>query len=125
MRYRAAPFLSVLLSLALVVAALGHGHAQARAPAPESYALVICGETGLETILIDAHGQPVAPDDCVHGLCSDCLRVVPALSSAGPSAQPMLRSARPAGAFIAPVQGGDIGRTAHRPRAPPSSMKQV
>ncbi|MCC5991833.1 MAG: hypothetical protein JJT99_04845 [Rhodobacteraceae bacterium] len=120
---RAAPFLSVLLALTLVFAALGHGYAQARAPVSELHELVICGETGLETILIDANGQPVDPEDCAQALCNDCLRVVAALCGPLPVAMPQALTARLASTSFLPLLLCAAPPRANLPRAPPSSIK--
>lgn len=122
---RAAPFLSVLLTLSLSLAALGHGYAQAKAPLPDLQELVICGETGLETILIDANGQPVDPEDCAQALCSDCLRVVAALCGPLPVAKPQALTARLASTSFLPLQLCAAPRRANLPRAPPLSLKQA
>lgn len=122
---RTAPFLSVLLALSLSVAALGHGYAQAKPPQPELQELVICGETGLETILIDADGQPVDREDCAQALCSDCLRVVAALCGALPVAIPQALTSRLASTSFRAVQLCAAPRRANLPRAPPFSLKQA
>ena len=116
---RAAPFLSALLALGLAVSAFAHGYAQARAPASEAHELVICGETGLEIILVDAAGELIDPDACADSLCHDCLRVIAALSTGIATAPPhALASALTAPRRAAPALPA-MTRMAHRPRAPP------
>lgn len=98
---------------------MGHGYARGKDPVPETRELVICGETGLETIHVNAHGEPVEDQDCLQGLCHDCLRVVASLSAALPAISPHTTSARLGDTRVAPLQARHAGRAANQARAPP------
>lgn len=78
------PVVSLLAVFALLVGAWAHGYAQAQPRATELHSVVICADAGPETVLLDARGLPVQPDDCAQGLCPDCLPVPPlAITAAG------------------------------------------
>lgn len=108
-------------STLLALLALGlYGLTGPGAAASGLTAIVICGETGAETLLIDARGNPVeAPDAC--GDCPDCLSVPP-LALAGEAApaapvHPVLRVAA-----ISPAPG-PAGRSVlcRQARGPPAA----
>ncbi|MCC5984302.1 MAG: hypothetical protein JJU42_08055 [Rhodobacteraceae bacterium] len=124
MRRGATPLLSALLTLGLAVGAFAHGFAQVKAPAPDMHELVICGETGVETIFVDDSGALIDPAPCPDTLCQDCLRVSAALSSdIVPTGAHEVTSAL-AGAPGVALARAFIFRLAHQPRAPPP-LKQA
>lgn len=120
----ATPFLSTLLALGLAISAFAHGYAQAKTPAPDMRELVICGETGLETIFVDDAGELIDPDTCLDTLCHDCLRVTAALSSDIVATRAHEITSALAGASRTSLALPFISRMAHQPRAPPY-LKQV
>jgi len=118
------PFMSALLVLGLAVSAFAHGYALAKAPAPDMHELVICGETGLETIFIDESGDLIDPETCPDTLCQDCLRVSAALSSDIVATRAREITSALAGAPRISSAPPVISRMAHQPRAPPH-LKQA
>lgn len=67
------PLLTLLLALALCLSGLAQGHAAAGAPVG-AMAVVICADGPARSILIDANGAPVEPEQGgTHGLCPDCV----------------------------------------------------
>jgi len=75
---------SLLTVFALLAGALAHGYAQVQPRVTDLHSVVICADSGVETVLLDARGLPVSPDDCAQGLCPDCLPVSPlAITAAG------------------------------------------
>lgn len=119
MTCRAAPFLSAILALGLVLGAFAQGHAQARAPATEIHEVTICSETGLEIIHLDANGQPINPDDCRNGLCQDCLRIAAQLPIGVSPVAPETPASRSSDPAVAALPMPDMTRAANQPRAPP------
>ena len=119
MKRFSAPFLSALLALGLVVSSVAHGYAQAKTPAPDMHELVICGETGLETIFVDESGELIDPDTCPDTLCQDCLRVTAALSSGIVTTRAHEITSALTGAPRISRALAVISRMAHQPRAPP------
>ena len=119
MKRCATPFLSALLALGLVISAVAHGYAQAKTPAPDMHELVICGETGRETLVVDGYGDPIDPDTCPYTLCQDCLRVTAALSPYIVATRAHEITSALAGAPRTSLAAPVISRMAHQPRAPP------
>ncbi|ATX67478.1 hypothetical protein [Roseinatronobacter bogoriensis] len=113
------PFLSALLALGFAVSAFAQGYVQVKAPAPDVHELVICGETGLETIFVDESGELIDPDTCPDTLCQDCLRVTAALSSSIVTTRAHEITSALAGAPRISRALPVIFRMAHQPRAPP------
>lgn len=111
---------SLLTVLALLVSAWAHGYAQAQPRAADLLSVVICADTGEETVHLDARGLPVAPEDCAQGLCPDCLPVPPlAIAAAGdagaaPDRVRMLTTVAPG-----PMNAGHH-HPAQLPRGPPA-----
>ena len=104
--------LSLLAALAICLSAFGQGQALAGGAA-DAIEVVLCVDGEARTVLIDAHGQPVAPGSaCAHDPCPDC---VPAKAGAlpPPTAVPGMRLARSRNA-IRPFRNR---RPCHRPRA--------
>ncbi len=124
MKRYATPFLSALLAIGLAVSAFAHGYAQAKAPASEVFELVICGETGLETIFVDESGDLINPDICPDTLCKDCLRVAAALISGIVATRAHETASALAGAPRVSLALSFASRIAHQPRAPPN-LKQA
>lgn len=116
---RAPPFLSALLALGLAASAFAHGYVQVQAPASDMHELVICGETGLETIFVDETGELIDPDTCLDGHCQDCLRVTAALSSDAEAPDAHAIAGALGGAARNALPLPSISRRAHQPRAPP------
>lgn len=119
MRSYLVPFLSALLALVLAVSGFAHGYAQAKAPASDVHELVICGETGLEIILVDAAGELVDPDACPDSLCPDCLRATCVLSPGLVVAYSHEFASALTASSRAPLALASTTRLAHLPRAPP------
>ena len=119
MKRCAIPFLSALLALGLAISAFAHGYAQAKTPAPDMHELVICGETGLETIFVDDAGELIDPETCLSTLCQDCLRGAATLSSDSVATRAheivSVLAGAPRIAFALLFKS----RLAHQPRAPP------
>ena len=88
--------------------------------APGLTAMVICGEAGAETLMLDAHGNPVkVPRTC--GDCPDCLSVPPlSLAGEGTFAAPKVPAVR----IVAPAPAPDAsGRSVlcRQARGPPAA----
>lgn len=90
------PLIALLLVLSLLLSAGSSGflraaHAVARAG---QQTLVICSETGAETITLDRDGNPVSPaTPCAH--CADCTVPAAVLFAAVPTtARPAAQSRR-------------------------------
>lgn len=111
---------SLLAVFALIAGAWSHGHAQARPRASELHSVVICGGAGAQTLLLDARGLPVQPENCAQGLCPDCLPVPPlAVTTAGGMSAPS-NSSDQAMSFAASPVTNDHRHPAKLPRGPPA-----
>lgn len=60
------PLIAILLSLCLMLGAVGQAVAQAEMAGMTD--LVLCGATGQTTVTLDANGQPVQRHPCTHCL---------------------------------------------------------
>ena len=70
------PLMTLIATLALVLAMPGQGFARAQPPASGLHILVICAADGGEAVvMVDSHGAPVAPDQPCTSLCPDCLAI--------------------------------------------------
>ncbi|MFP4273877.1 MAG: hypothetical protein ACLFRU_02540 [Paracoccaceae bacterium] len=115
--------LAAMLALALVSGALAHGFAQLRpADSPGSvFAMVICADGEAQTVLLDRDGAPLAPEDCLHELCSACLTTPPLVAEGAPAHHVPVAAWRPVDDLpsVAPLNGLRHPSDP-RPRGPPS-----
>lgn len=121
MRYPFGTLTVFVTVLSLLLGAWAQGVALSRPRASELVSIEICAEHGRAEILLDARGRPVAPEDCGHSLCPDCIPVQ-TLAAAGPAA-PLAVPARFARAVFPGSALVSDGRSHAAPyaRGPPQS----
>lgn len=121
LRHRTLACAVLIAALCLQALALGAAAVRAEAFDGPRHEVVICGADGPRPVILDAQGNPAAPErNCLKTLCPDC--VAATAFALAPAALPLPAPARHATAMQRPGHFAPITRFPPAPpaRAPPS-----